>query len=101
VSQPTETSSALSALLLDIPVRVAAELGRVTLPLALAVDLGPGAVVELDLGAEDPVDLCVNGQPFATGQLLLIDETEWAVRIDRLLDVNLLGGGGGGGGAAD
>ena len=70
----------------DIRVRVGAELGRATLPLARAVGLGAGAVVELDRAADDPIDLYVNGRRFATGRLLLIDQTEWAVQIERVLD---------------
>ena len=41
----------------DIPVRVSIELGRTSMPLARAVGLAPGAVVELDRGADDQVDL--------------------------------------------
>jgi flagellar motor switch protein FliN len=73
----------------DIVVRVGAELGRATLPLAKAVGLSPGSVIELDRAADDPIDLYVNGRRFATGQLLLLDQTEWAIRIERVLDVEL------------
>jgi flagellar motor switch protein FliN/FliY len=69
-----------------IRVRVAAELGRTILPLAKAVGLAAGAVVELDRLADDPIDLYVNGRRFATGRLLLIDQTEWAVQIEQVLD---------------
>ena len=34
----------------------------------------------------DHVLLYVNGRRFATGRLLLIDQTEWAVQIERVLD---------------
>lgn len=71
-----------------IQVRVGAELGRTVLPLARAVGLAPGAVVELDREADDPIDLYVNGRRFATGRLLLIDQTEWAVHIEEMLDVD-------------
>jgi flagellar motor switch/type III secretory pathway protein FliN len=72
----------------DIVVRVGAELGRVTLPLAKAVGLMPGAVIELDRAAEEPIDLYVNGRRFATGQLLLVDQTDWAIRIEHVLEVD-------------
>jgi flagellar motor switch/type III secretory pathway protein FliN len=78
----------LEATLAEIPMRVGAELGRATLPLAQAVDLGPGVVIELDRGADDPIDLCINGQRFATGQLLLIEENEWAIRIEQIFPVD-------------
>jgi len=78
----------LSPMLREIPVRVAAELGRATLRLEQAAEPTPGMVIELDRSSDDPVDLCVNGCRFATGELLLIDQTEWAMRIERVLDVN-------------
>jgi flagellar motor switch protein FliN/FliY len=78
----------LSSMLRDIPVRVAAELGRAVLSLEQVADPRPGAVIELDRSSEDPIDLCVNGQRFATGRLLIVDETEWAMRIEQVLDVD-------------
>ncbi len=72
----------------ELPVQVAVELGRARLPLARAVGLGSGALVELDRLADDPIDLYVNGRRFAVGRLLLIDQTEWAVRVERVLDPN-------------
>lgn len=81
-------NAALTSTLREVPVRVAAELGRARVSLGQAADPQPGAVIELDRSSEDPVDLCVNGQRFATGKLFLINETEWAIRIERVLDVN-------------
>jgi flagellar motor switch protein FliN/FliY len=68
----------------SIPVRVWAELGRTRLTLANAVGLPPGTVVGLDRGAEDLVDLYVNGRVFARGRLTLVDE-EWAVEVEEIL----------------
>jgi flagellar motor switch protein FliN/FliY len=42
-------------------------------------------VVELNRSAEEPIDLYVNGRRFATGRLMVVDGTEWAVRIDTVL----------------
>jgi flagellar motor switch protein FliN len=84
-----EADSVSSVSIRDIVVRVGAELGRATLPLAKAVGLSPGAVIELDRAADDPIDLYVNGRRFATGQLLLIDQTDWAIRIENVLEVEL------------
>ena len=74
----------LAAHLLDVNVRFWAELGRSRLPLAQAVALGAGAIVDLDKEPEDEVDIYVNGMPFATGKLLLVDE-EWAIRLERIV----------------
>ena len=72
--------------LAGIPVRVWAELGRARMPSAQVVGLPAGAVVELDKQADDAIDLYVNGTRFATGRLVVVDGTDWAVRIEHVLD---------------
>lgn len=72
--------------LAGIPVRVWAELGRARMPSADVVGLPPGAVVELDSGADEPIDLYVNGTRFATGRLMVVDGGDWAVRIETVLE---------------
>lgn len=72
--------------LAGISVRVWAELGRARLESAELVRLPGGAVVQLDREADEPIDLYVNGTPFATGRLLVEPSGEWAVRIETLLN---------------
>lgn len=67
----------------DVSLHVRAELGRTRLPLAQALDLPSGAVVELDRAPDDPVDLYVNGRRFARGRLIVIED-EWAVEIETV-----------------
>ena len=67
----------------NIPVRVAVELGRASMPLARAVGLEAGMVVELDRAADACVDLYVNDRRFASGVLVVVDD-EWAIRIEEL-----------------
>ncbi len=69
--------------LLDIGVRVWAEIGRTRMPLAEAVALVRGAVVDLDREHDEPVDLYVNGLHYATGRLVTVDG-EWALTIDTV-----------------
>jgi len=71
--------------LAGITVRVAAELGRARMASADLVGLPPGAVVELNRQADEPVDLYVNGRQFATGRLMVVDGSDWAVRIESIL----------------
>jgi flagellar motor switch protein FliN len=70
--------------LLDVNVRFWAELGRARLPLAEAVALGTGAIVDLDKEPDEELDVLVNGLPFAKGKLLLVDG-EWAIRLERIV----------------
>ena len=71
--------------LAGIPVRVWAELGRAQMPSAQVVGMPPGSVVELNQAADEPIDLYVNGTLFATGRLMVVDGTDWAVRIETVL----------------
>ena len=81
-SEPTRESLAR---MLDVSVRVRAELGRTSLPLGQALELPPGSVVELDQGADSPIELFVNGTRFAHGTLQVDAEGEWAVQVDALV----------------
>ncbi|HWT94512.1 MAG TPA: FliM/FliN family flagellar motor switch protein [Solirubrobacteraceae bacterium] len=71
-------------ILRSVQLRVCAEIGRATMPMSDAVSRPAGAVIELDRGADEPVDLMVNGRRFATGRLVLVED-EWAVRIEEVL----------------
>jgi flagellar motor switch protein FliN len=73
--------------LTGIPVRVWAELGRAQMPSAQIVGLPSGAVVELDRQADEPIDLYVNGMRFASGRLIVVDGSDWAVRIETIFDL--------------
>ena len=85
---PCPRAPAAAPSLAGIPVRVWAELGRARMPSAQIVGLPTGAVVELDKQADDAIDLFVNGTHFATGRLVVVDGTDWAVRIEHVLDVD-------------
>jgi flagellar motor switch protein FliM len=74
-----------SAILGSIFVRVWAELGRTHLPLGRALELSQGAVVELDQGADEPVELFANGLCFASGTLVVAPDGTWGVQVAELL----------------
>jgi flagellar motor switch protein FliN/FliY len=78
---PTLASDAL----LDVPVRIWAEIGRTRMPLAEAMALPEGFVIDLDREHNEPVDLFVNGLHFAVGRLVTV-EGEWALAIDSLTE---------------
>ncbi len=78
--------SPLDASLRSMTVRLSAEVGRTRLPVEQLVAVPPGAVIELDRDADDPIDLYVNGRRFALGRLELTEAGEWAVRVERVLD---------------
>ncbi len=70
---------------LDVSVRVTAELGRVTMSIGEILKLGPGSVVGLDRGVTEPVDLLVQGVLYARGDVVVVDE-RFAIRIREIID---------------
>ena len=72
-------------ILRSIFVRVWAELGRTHLPLAGALELTTGGVVELDQRAEEPIELFANGLCFANGSLVVTGEGMWGVQVAQLV----------------
>jgi flagellar motor switch protein FliN/FliY len=87
VSAEFEATAAMEELapesLLDMPLRVWAEIGRVRMPAAFVVGMPQGAIVDLDCDPDEPADLFVNGRHFGTGRLVLVDG-EWALRVESL-----------------
>ncbi len=73
------------AILRSIFVRVWAELGRTHLPLGGALELAQGVVVELDQGADAPVELFANGLCFANGSLVVTGDGAWGVQVAELI----------------
>jgi len=81
----TETDEVLSAdALMDVKVRVWAEIGRTRMPLADAVALTEGVLVDLDREHHEPIDLFVNGLHYGRGRLVKVDG-EWALTVDEIL----------------
>jgi flagellar motor switch protein FliN/FliY len=71
--------------MLDLPLRVWAEVGRTLMPAASVVGMAEGAILDLDREPDEPADLYVNGRHFGTGRLILVDG-EWALRVESLDD---------------
>jgi flagellar motor switch protein FliN/FliY len=69
--------------LLDLPLRVSAEVGRAKMPASRVAFMPEGSIVTLDREPEDAADLYVNGRHFGTGRVMLVDG-EWAVKIESL-----------------
>lgn len=72
------------ALLLDIPLQVTVELGRTKKQIRDILDLSPGAIVELDKLAGEPVDILVNNKLIAKGEVVVIDEN-FGVRVTDII----------------
>ena len=73
------------ALLMNVALRVCAQLGTCTLTVGEILGIGTGSIVELDRGCTDPVDLILNGKRIARGEVVAVDE-KFGLRITELVD---------------
>lgn len=71
-------------LLLDIPLEISVELGRVRMMVKDVVELGAGSIVEIEKAAGEPVDVMVNGRIVARGEVVVIEDN-FGVRITEIL----------------
>lgn len=87
---PLGEASALAAerrsldLIMDVSMRVTVELGRSTLTVEEVLSLGPGSIVELNKLAGEPVDVLVNEQLVARGEVVVVDEN-FGVRVTEIV----------------
>jgi flagellar motor switch protein FliN len=88
--EPPDPRRGARELLSGIRVRVSAELGRSRLPIARVANMPAGSIVVLDRAPSDPVDVLVNGTPFAQAKVVLVDG-EYAVQIISLSPLELDG----------
>ncbi|HGE69559.1 TPA: flagellar motor switch protein FliN [Candidatus Poribacteria bacterium] len=71
-------------ILLDIPLEVSVELGRTKMIIKDLIQLGPGSIIELDKLIGEPVDLLVNDNLIARGEVVVFDEN-FGVRITDIV----------------
>lgn len=71
-------------LILDIPLEVTVELGRVRMLIRDVLELSSGSIVELDRVAGEPVDLMVNGKLVAKGEVVVIEDN-FGIRLTEIV----------------
>ena len=67
-------------LILDVSVTLALEVGRARMPVRDLLRLAPGAIVELDRLAGEPLDVLVNGVRIARGEVVVVNE-KFGIRL--------------------
>lgn len=71
-------------MLYDIPLEITVELGRTEMQIRKILELGPGAVIQLDKLAGEPVDILANHKLIAKGEVVVIEEN-FGVRITDII----------------
>lgn len=88
-SQPAQAAPVLPLphnldLILDIPLTVSVILGRTKKPIKDVLNIGPGAVVELQALADEPVEVLVNDTLVAEGEVVVVNEN-FGVKLTHII----------------
>jgi len=71
-------------LLLDVPLQITVELGQAKRTIRELLELGQGSILHLTRHAGEPVDVLVNGQHIARGEVVVIDEN-FGIRVTEVV----------------
>ncbi|MEW6661752.1 MAG: flagellar motor switch phosphatase FliY [Bacillota bacterium] len=82
--QPLPPETKNLELILDVPLSVTVVLARTRRPIKEVLGLVPGAILEMDKLADEPVEILVNGTLIAQGEVVVIGEN-FGVRITSIL----------------
>jgi len=74
-------------LIMDVPIDVVVQIGKIMKPVKDIVKLTQGSIIELDKQAGSPVDVMVNGELIARGDVVVIDDN-FGVRITEIVKKN-------------
>ena len=67
-------------MIMDVSVTLALEVGRAQMSVRELLQLAPGAIVELDRTAGEPLDVLVNGVRVARGEVVVIND-KFGIRL--------------------
>jgi flagellar motor switch protein FliN len=72
-------------IILDIPLNVTVELGKVKMPVNELLQLGQGSIIELSKQVGEPLDIYVNNKLVAKGEVVILDE-KFGIRVADIVN---------------
>ena len=81
---PALTEDKTLEVVLDVKVKVTVQLGSCQLSMREVLELAPGAVIQLNQHASDPVGLYVNDKLIAYGEVVVVEDN-FGIRITELI----------------
>jgi flagellar motor switch protein FliN/FliY len=73
------------SLVLDVKVQLTVRLGSCSLAMRDVLELSPGAVVQLDQNANEPVGIYVNDKLVAVGEVVVLEDN-FGIKITEVID---------------
>ncbi|GCD60070.1 hypothetical protein WSS15_11310 [Acetobacter pasteurianus] len=74
--------------ILDVPVKITAVVGNVSMPVKDLLKLGRGAIVKLNKRLGESTDIYANDRLIARGEILIVDEDHIAVNMTEIMTGN-------------
>ena len=83
-SEETESKELDIDFLMEIKLNLTFEVGRTKMYISDLLSLGQGSVIELHRLVGEELELCVNGQLLATGEVVVVNE-KFGARVSKIL----------------
>ena len=72
-------------LILDLPLDVSVELGKVKMPVNELLRLGRGSILELTKPVGEPLDIYINNRLIAKGEVVILDD-KFGIRVADIIN---------------
>ena len=72
-------------LILDIPLDITVELGKVKMPINELLQLGQGSIIELTKSVGEALDIYINQKLIAKGEVVILDE-KFGIRVADIIN---------------
>ncbi|MCK5750689.1 MAG: flagellar motor switch protein FliN [Oricola sp.] len=71
----------------NVPVEIQVVLGTARMSIGNILNLGRGAVVEIDRKVGEQVDIQINHRPVARGEIIIVDEERLGVTLTEIINI--------------
>ena len=83
---PGDATTPAMDILVNVPMRISVEMGRARMPMKNILQLSQGSVIELDKASGEPMTIYINGELFAYGEAVLVNQERFGVRLTALVN---------------
>lgn len=82
---PEQSEKYDMGLILDLPLDVSVELGKVKMPVNELLQLGRGSILELTKPVGEPLDIYINNKLIAKGEVVILDD-KFGIRVADIIN---------------
>ncbi|MEA3357892.1 MAG: flagellar motor switch protein FliN [Thermodesulfobacteriota bacterium] len=83
-NEQEETEKYDLGFILDIPLELSVEFGKVKIVINDLIQLGQGSIIELNKSVGDPLEIYINGKLIARGEVVVVDD-KFGIRVTDII----------------